>query len=297
MRCDLIGQKFNSLTVLEKTDKRSNGKVVWKCQCDCGNITYVHTSNLRNGQVKSCGKCFNYLSLKSRIPKKHIDTEIDIIGNIYGSQKVLADSGERIYSYKLYNCECIKCHHQSKKTISDLKSLKSNYCGFCQVKNDLTGQQFGYLTVLGLAERKNRKTYWLCKCQCGNEVKIPSSNLTSGNSYSCGCLKRSKGEIEIENYLKSHQITYETEKKFGNCFYPNGQQPRFDFYLPDYNLLIEYDGQQHFQEVEIFKEPLNEIQSNDQFKNNWCQENHINLLRIPYTQFQNINMILDLEVK
>ena len=54
---DLTGKKFGKLTVLEPTDERINGKIVWKCQCDCGNIHYVNTGNLTSGGVKSCGKC------------------------------------------------------------------------------------------------------------------------------------------------------------------------------------------------------------------------------------------------
>lgn len=56
MKRDLTGQHFEHLTVLEKTDQRYYGYVVWKCQCDCGNITYVPMHNLSyNKGVKSCG--------------------------------------------------------------------------------------------------------------------------------------------------------------------------------------------------------------------------------------------------
>lgn len=53
---NIKGQKFNNLTVLEMTDKRrSGGDVIWKCLCDCGNITYASASELRNNRIKSCG--------------------------------------------------------------------------------------------------------------------------------------------------------------------------------------------------------------------------------------------------
>ena len=53
---NIIGQRFNNLTVIDITDKRrSGGDVVWKCQCDCGNITYAAASELRNNRIKSCG--------------------------------------------------------------------------------------------------------------------------------------------------------------------------------------------------------------------------------------------------
>lgn len=53
---NILGQRFNNLTVIEQTDKRrSGGDVIWKCRCKCGNITYASASELRNNRIKSCG--------------------------------------------------------------------------------------------------------------------------------------------------------------------------------------------------------------------------------------------------
>lgn len=52
---DLTGQKFSFLTVLERTDKRTGGSVVWKCICNCGKTTEASSGNLRSGHTKSCG--------------------------------------------------------------------------------------------------------------------------------------------------------------------------------------------------------------------------------------------------
>ena len=58
---------------------------------------------------------------------------------------------------------------------------------------DLTGKQFGRLTVVRLYSRSSRKptrpTMWLCKCECGNEVVVRRGNLLNGNTKSCGCLR------------------------------------------------------------------------------------------------------------
>lgn len=56
---DLTGQKFNKLLVLEETKERKYGNIVWKCQCDCGNICYVPTNSLTTNNTSSCG-CINY---------------------------------------------------------------------------------------------------------------------------------------------------------------------------------------------------------------------------------------------
>ena len=56
MSNNLIGQKFNKLTVLEKTNSRGrDGCIIWKCQCECGNITYTNTNSLKRGDTQSCG--------------------------------------------------------------------------------------------------------------------------------------------------------------------------------------------------------------------------------------------------
>ena len=56
MKKDLVGQKFNKLLVLEETQERaSDGCIMWKCQCECGNIVYVNSNSLKSGAIISCG--------------------------------------------------------------------------------------------------------------------------------------------------------------------------------------------------------------------------------------------------
>ena len=60
---------------------------------------------------------------------------------------------------------------------------------------NLTGRKFGYLTVIDrntAIRRKNRQSYWLCLCDCGNTITVSSSNLLQGHTKSCGCLKKEK---------------------------------------------------------------------------------------------------------
>lgn len=74
-------------------------------------------------------------------------------------------------------------------------------------KRDLTGKKFGRLTVIReLPERKHHSVLWLCRCECGNEVKVKSSNLNSGRSQSCGCLR-------VEHSIKAHQTHKKSDTK------------------------------------------------------------------------------------
>ena len=161
-------------------------------------------------------------------------------------------------------------------------------------KKDLTGEKFGKLTVLGDSYQrdKNRHVLWECQCSCKNYtiVLVTTSNLKDGSTSSCGC-GHSSGEIKIKSMLDKLQISYKKEKSFPDCVNPNTGYPlRFDFYLPDYNCCIEYDGIQHF-EVAGWNTEENyyNLQKRDTVKNNYCKDKGIKLVRIPYTDFKLID--------
>jgi very-short-patch-repair endonuclease len=93
----------------------------------------------------------------------------------------------------------------------------------------------------------------------------------------------SAGEKRILNYLKRKNIKFVTQKKFDDC--KNIYRLPFDFYLPDYNVLIEFDGEQHFKKSnfsksdEINRMKFEQIQKNDRIKTRYCAKNNIILLR------------------
>lgn len=140
------------------------------------------------------------------------------------------------------------------------------------------------------AHTKNLKI----KCGlCGNIFITSYQNYTRGNvntCRSCTCRSYSSGEGIISNFLLRHHIEFESEKRFDDC---RDQKPLpFDFYLPSYNLCIEFDGQQHFSPIfgdsSFYKTVLH-----DGMKNNYCRWNGIRLVRIPYIDGHNIEFILD----
>lgn len=103
----------------------------------------------------------------------------------------------------------------------------------------------------------------------------------------------SKGEDRIENYLKLVKVEYEIQKTFEGC--KNKKPLRFDFYIPQEKLAIEYDGIQHFTPIGFGGDPektFTKARENDLIKEKFCEENGIKLLRIPYDSFDNIEDIL-----
>lgn len=122
----------------------------------------------------------------------------------------------------------------------------------------------------------------------GEFLQTPSDHFQG-----CGCLlcnKKSKGEIKITQFLTNNNIKFEREKRFSDC--KNILSLPFDFYIPKYNLCIEFDGKPHFQNInwngkmtnEEMKENLKSNQLRDQIKNDYCKEKGINLLRIRYDE-------------
>jgi len=103
----------------------------------------------------------------------------------------------------------------------------------------------------------------------------------------------SKGEHIIKEFLEKNKIKYVFQKRFDDC--KHQKTLRFDFWLPEFMTLIEYDGEQHFISVDHWggKQGLEERQIKDKIKNDYVSENGINLLRIPYTEINNISDILN----
>ena len=76
--------------------------------------------------------------------------------------------------------------------------------------------------------------------------------------------------------------------KFNDC--RNKNPLPFDFYLPEYKTCIEFDGRQHFESIEHWEgdNGLLKIKKNDSIKNEYCKDNDIKLIRIPYYEIDNI---------
>ena len=65
--------------------------------------------------------------------------------------------------------------------------------------NDLTGKRFGRFTVIGVADDGQRKTSYICQCDCGNIRKVRADGLLSGRSSSCGCYKSEVSRRNVKN--------------------------------------------------------------------------------------------------
>ena len=161
---------------------------------------------------------------------------------------------------------------------------------------DLTGNIYGDLLVLGLNQERYDKDvqktnkphkYWTCLCTCGRIKDVESSHLKNGHTTSCGHI-RSKGEQAITLLLQNNSISFTPELYFFDLRgYGNGLL-RYDFgILKDnqINYLIEYNGKQHYQQTGGWstEEKFKIRQFNDMKKIEYCKNNNIPLIIIPYT--------------
>lgn len=126
--------------------------------------------------------------------------------------------------------------------------------------------------------------------ECGYEYYVKPTNFTSLGLRCRNCSSSaSKGEDKVMRKLRSMNVLYEMEYTFKEL-----KNRRFDFYLPEYNACIEFDGIQHYEPVAYFggKEKLLYTQKSDKLKNIFCDKNDITLLRIPYWDIENIDGIV-----
>lgn len=303
---DMTGQRYGMLTVIKRVENDKHGKAQWLCKCDCGSEKTIVGASLRRGLTVSCG-CW---SAKKR-QEYNESQEIDETGNKYGKLLVLEKYNEPIENKDkrarwICQCDC------GNKVIVAGKSLRNGHtksCGCLVFQNkidkgtiifndkggiekiDLTGEKFGKLTVL---EKIDDFTKWKCVCECGGTTIATRYNLLNGHTQSCGCIK-SIGEETIMKILSSNNINVIREyrislnKKDISYF-------KFDFAIIEDEKIkycIEYDGSQHFEARETgwaTEENLLKTKERDAIKNQWCKENNIPLIRIPYTHLNNLEL-------
>ena len=177
---DYIGKHFGNLTVIGSTAQRKNGYTVWCCRCDCGNEILLDTRYIQRGTITDCG-CMNRVKPGT----------LDLKGRRFGRLIAIEPTEERGYNGEVvWRCRC-DCGKEVKTTTGQLRKGYKKSCGCLSHPplKDYVGKQFEYLTVKEYAGKWCGLHHWRCVCQCGNEVVVGQTNLQSGQTASCGCLR------------------------------------------------------------------------------------------------------------
>jgi len=240
-----------------------------------------------------CAKCaFEAGSLIRRIPIKVL---IERFNKKWNNKYIYYINEEDYKNNNSYiNVECPE--HGTFNIM--IKNHYHNGCSSCSKNKKFTRDQvleklnntypqYEYI----LLESYGLKDYVLVKCDKHGDFKQKIGNVLNLKRGCVNC-RKSKGENNILKYLTDNNIEFEREKMFENC--RNKRKLRFDFYIPSNNLLIEFDGKQHFEPIERFggQKYFEETKENDNIKNEFCIENNINLCRITFKD-KDINSILD----
>lgn len=180
-------------------------------------------------------------------------------------------------------------HLQGKKCNFCAKNTKKNIEDFILEAKKIHNDKYNY----DLSNYIDAKTKIVIVCsKHGAFNQRPNAHLSGKGCQSC---QESHGERKIKIFLNKNNINFITQHKFINCINPftNKKLP-FDFYLPDYNICIEYDGEQHFKLTNHSKtfNDLKNIKSRDKIKTNFCLTNNIKLFRISYINLKKIENIL-----
>ena len=294
----MIGKKFKSLTIISldeeknkqlkserKQGLRKNAPVYYICKCDWGNERSLPKQKILNRKEYGCKEC------------KNIDFQ-QYIGSKINSWTIISYIK---YDKPFFKCKC-ECGNVVEVNAYNVLSGKSKNCGCVRKeklytqRKDLIGMKFGKLLVLEkIKTNKHNKDIYRCKCDCGNETEVWSSSLTTGHTTSCGCI-RSKYENLINEIVS--KLGYDGKKEYQVNLKNNKiDYFRFDVYIPSIKLAIEYDGEFHFKPIPFINIEnsiieLEKTQERDMIKEKYCYENNIFLLRIPYTQKENIENII-----
>lgn len=284
----LVGNEYSVL------GKYVNSKTKIKVKHNkCNSIYQVKPTDFLEGV-----RCPNCYGTPKKTTQQFKEEVYDLVGNEYS---VL---DEYINAYTKIRMKHNKCGTTYKVVPSSF--IQGRRCPNCAYGHKLTTKEFAQQLreVVGneyelISECNGSKSKVdLLHKKCGEIHRvIPNDFINHGSR--CSCERTYKGEDKIKDYLDNHSIKYEQHKKFDWLNY-QGQQ-HLDFYLEDYNLAIEYDGVQHFELVNwngnlSLKEQERNLKDNilrDKNKDELLKEHSINLLRISYIKFDNINNILD----
>lgn len=201
--------------------------------------------------------------------------------------------------------ECLICGYHWD-VLPDNMLHMPNGCPKCGKRAPLTQEEFiqrvtsidNTIKVIGQYSAVATKISFLCK-RCGKVWEAKPNNILNGKG--CPHCKTSKGEMKVAQILDDMAIEYGTQYRFPDC--RDELVLPFDFFLPKYNICIEYDGLQHFEPCtfggiskERAIENLARVQKHDKIKDEYCQDNNITLIRIPYWEYSNIKNILSLHL-
>lgn len=262
---------------------------------NCGHKTKMQPSTVLEG--KGCLLCKGI-----KISKGLSKTHEQFVQEMYAINENIEIQSEYINGNNKVQCKCKICENIWNARANHL--LQGHGCPICSIsivadklrkEKEVFIQELliinPYIEVLGDYKTTNQKI--LCRCKnCSFEWNATPAKLL--NKRGCPVCNESIGERTINIFLTINTIPYIKYHKYNDLIGVGNRLLSYDFYLPQYNLLIEFQGKQHEKPIEFFggEEQFKIQQEHDRRKRNYAKEHNINLLEIWYYDIDNIETIL-----
>lgn len=258
--------------------------------CSNGHEWKVTYQKFKNG--RRCSHCSGLYKEKTKAPTKWDTQKVS---------EVLRENGYELISENYKNSHTklkVKCSQSHVNEIYWGHFLKGHRCKICsharrgltrrldcaQVDKELL--EIGYRRI---GEYSGTDKKLLIICNNNHETEMSLTNIRRG--IRCKYCNSSIVERRIMKYLSSLKVSFEKEFSFRNIDTETYMYFDFAVFNSDdttIDFVIEFDGRHHFEEVAIYDATLEEFQERDRRKNNYCREFNIPLLRIPYTELDNV---------
>lgn len=300
IRPDLSREWSSKNTFSPSSVSSKSGKIVlWECS-KCGG---EWKAKINDRNRAGCPFCSGRKILKENT----IFNVCPELEKYWDYSKNIGVFPENLSPSSKFNCfwRCSDCNYEWKKTIESI--FYDGGCPNCNgkilskinfpnlVEEWDYGMNDGLLPNL-FSRGSKKKIWWKCRL-CKIRWNATIENRTYHKSGCPNC-SGSSGENEIAYFLNKLNIDFFMEKSFFGCDYK--QKLLFDFYLPEYETCIEFDGKQHFEPIrfggiteEVAKDNFKIQKIKDKIKNKYCDINNLKLIRIPYWEFDNIGKILE----
>lgn len=227
--------------------------------------------------IKKANKVHNQKYIYDLTDYKNSKHKIDIICKLHGAFS-------QIPEVHLSGGGCPECSKESYR-----KKRGIGFDDFVKRSKEIHENKYSY--DMAVYEDVKKPICILCPIH-GKFYQKPSLHIRGSGCQKCNS---SKGERKIRKFLNKNNIKFIEQERVS---FGKNRHMVFDFYIKPCNMVIEYDGEQHFKPINRWggEQSLKMIQRRDSEKNKYCLTNNINLLRIPYTEFDNIEEILTKEL-
>lgn len=304
-----IVEKENDKLISNECDYKTN-KSLLKIECKCGKASFYRSlASIKQHSAYHCEICRNkrMSNHKKKTSNKVYKYTYDEVVKYVESKdcKFLSSSYNKASDLYHFQCQCGNIFERRFSKFKDSNQTKCKQCSKRSMKNilslnyeDIKNFILSKGCELLSKEYVNNETKLMIKCKCGEVFYRDYSHFKDSKSYYCDVCTHglSKGELIINEILERSYVDFIRQYTFDNC--RTTRPLPFDFYLPTYNCCIEFDGKQHYETGKFGKTlvDLMNIKYRDNIKTNFCKNNNIKLIRIPYWEFNNIESILRKEL-